>query len=184
MGTHNSLLNLGEESYLEIIAVNPDAARPGRPRWFGLDRLEPPAAPRLAAWVARTNDIQVAAAASPEPLGEIEPMSRGPWNWQITIPVDGSLPARGIAPMLIQWADGPHPASVLRDQGCSLLRLEGYHSDPERITSTLKSVGFEGNFAVHALPPQGQPHLVAHIWTPTGVVRLGSTSQSRPVASR
>jgi len=103
---------------------------------------------------------------------------------QITIPTDGSLPARGIAPMLIQWADGPHPASDLRDQGCSLLRLEGYHSDPERIAATLRSVGFEGEFAVRPLPPEEQPHLVAHIRTPAGVVRLGSTSQSRPAVSR
>ena len=41
MGTHNRLLALAGEafpaSYLEIIAIDPDAAAPRRVRWFGLD---------------------------------------------------------------------------------------------------------------------------------------------------
>ena len=38
-GTHNRLLSLGT-GYLEVIAVNPDAPAPTRPRWFGLDTPE------------------------------------------------------------------------------------------------------------------------------------------------
>ena len=45
MGTHNRLLSLGPGMYLEAIAVNPEAAHPGRPRWFDLDRFR--GAPRL-----------------------------------------------------------------------------------------------------------------------------------------
>ncbi|HSH43331.1 MAG TPA: VOC family protein, partial [Arenicellales bacterium] len=37
IGTHNQLLRLGDDQYLEIIAVDPDAPAPGKPRWFGLD---------------------------------------------------------------------------------------------------------------------------------------------------
>jgi catechol 2,3-dioxygenase-like lactoylglutathione lyase family enzyme len=37
MGTHNRLLGLGDNFYLELIAIDPDAVAPGRPRWFGLD---------------------------------------------------------------------------------------------------------------------------------------------------
>ncbi|HVR48900.1 MAG TPA: VOC family protein, partial [Pseudorhodoferax sp.] len=75
MGTHNLLLRLGGALYLEVIAVDPAAPAPARPRWFGLDALAPDAAPRLACWVARTDDIVGAAAALP--LGEVLPMSRG-----------------------------------------------------------------------------------------------------------
>ena len=65
MGTHNSVLRLGEAMYLEIIAVNPVAPRPSRPRWFELDRLETDSAPRLTTWIARTHDIHAAARAAP-----------------------------------------------------------------------------------------------------------------------
>ena len=39
MGTHNALLKLGERSFLEILAIDPDGIKPSRPRWFGLDGL-------------------------------------------------------------------------------------------------------------------------------------------------
>ncbi|MBL8477737.1 MAG: VOC family protein, partial [Sterolibacteriaceae bacterium] len=58
MGTHNRLLKLGERFYLELIAIDPQASPPGRPRWFDLDRLELPVdRPRLIHWVARSDDI-------------------------------------------------------------------------------------------------------------------------------
>ncbi|WP_010140290.1 VOC family protein, partial [Oceanicola sp. S124] len=51
MGTHNRLMRLGEASFLEVIAPDPDAEAPAHPRWFGLDH--PPATPRLAHWLVR-----------------------------------------------------------------------------------------------------------------------------------
>lgn len=57
MGTHNRLLRLGDTVYLEVIAPDPDAPPTSRPRWFGLDHVSPTTTPRLAAWVARTDDI-------------------------------------------------------------------------------------------------------------------------------
>jgi Glyoxalase-like domain len=77
MGTHNCFVKLGAKVYLEVIAVNPNAPRPQRPRWFALDELGANELPRLATWVARTDDIEAAAAASPLPLGKVEPMTRG-----------------------------------------------------------------------------------------------------------
>lgn len=169
MGTHNALLRLGEARYLEIIAADPEAPHPDRPLWFQLDQLDANAAPRLATWVARTNDIEAVVRASPLPLGNIEPMSRGQLNWLITVPTDGCLPVQGIAPTLIQWSSEHHPAGTLRDLGCSLVRLEGFHHQAERIAGMLKSLGFEGEFSVSPLSPRKQPHLVAHIKTPGGV---------------
>jgi hypothetical protein len=62
MGTHNHLTALGPDSCLEVIAVDPAAEPPARPRWFALDdpaeraRLE--ARPRLLTpapiWAARS----------------------------------------------------------------------------------------------------------------------------------
>ena len=160
MGTHNCLLKLGDSLYLEVIAPNPDAPRPGRPRWFQLDEQT---RPRLATWVARTTDIRSTLAAASENLGEIEAMSRGDLGWLITIPPDGSLPLGGAAPTLIEWKTGPHPATRLRDTGCSLVSLEVFHPQPQRISALLKSISLEGRVSAGE-----RPRLVAHLQTPNG----------------
>jgi hypothetical protein len=169
MGTHNLLLRLGPAAYLEVIAAAPAAPPAGRPRWFGLDALAPDAAPRLAAWVGRTDDVAAAAAASPNPLGAVEPMSRGDLTWRLTVPPDGSLPVGGAAPLLIQWDYGPHPADRLPDDGCELVGLTVTHPDPDRVKRVLAAVGFGGPVAVVA----GEAvKLQAQVRTPSGVRRL------------
>jgi len=166
MGTHNALLRLGADRYLEVLAPNPDAPAPKRPRWFGLDGLSSTEPPRLAGWVARTNDIEAAAARAPIPLGPIEHASRGALRWRITIPTDGSVPENGVAPILIQWETDAHPSASLPDRGCSLVRLEGFHPQPERIRELLARLGLAGDFTVSA---RRHPGLAGHIQMPTGV---------------
>jgi len=174
MGTHNCLLKLGDRLFLEIIAVDPAARHPGRARWFQLDRPDPSRPVRLAAWVARTDNIRVAASASPVPLGPVEPISRGGLHWSITVPEDGALPLEGIVPALIEWPDGVHPAAALADRGCHIDRLEGFHPDPALVNRVLAAIGYEGEFHVFPTAP-GQPSsLVAHVRTPAGMRRLGS----------
>lgn len=172
MGTHNCLLRLGDKTYLEVIAINPGAPRPARSRWFGLDGLPADHTPRLAAWVARTGDIAATAAASPI-VGKVTPMSRGSLSWHITIRDDGNAPMQGVAPSLIQWPSGIHPADKMPDSGCTLIALEGHHDDAAEVSSVLKSIGFDGAFRV--LPHSGDtPHLLAHIRTPAGMRRLST----------
>jgi hypothetical protein len=174
MGTHNLLLRLGDDLFLEVIAVNPAAPAPGRPRWFALDTLHPHAPPRLSNWVTRTSDIRGAAAAAPEALGEIEPITRGALQWLITIPPDGSLPMDGIAPALIEWQASTHPAAGLQDVGCRLHRLEAWHPEPERVTALLATLGLDTSVQVSPLPAGARPQLVAHIHTPHGLRTIGT----------
>jgi hypothetical protein len=173
MSTHNCLIKLGEMTYLEAIAADPDVPRPERMRWFELDGLDQSSPARLSTWVVRVKDIEAALAASPVPLGRIEALSRGQLKWRITIPEDGSLPLQGIVPTLIQWEPGAHPASKLDDSGCSLLRLEGFHPQAQKIAAMLKAIGFNGNFRINPLPEHKKPYLVASIQTPGGMRKLG-----------
>jgi len=166
MGTHNCLLKLGDKLFLEVIAANPGAPHPGRPRWFQLDEPDSVRTPRLATWVARCDFIHALAPAS---LGKIETMSRGNFRWLITVPEDGKLPLQGVAPTLIQWLSESHPADTLKNLGCSLVRFEGFHPRPESVTGMLRVVGFEGQFQVS---PRAAS-VVAHIQTPAGPRRLG-----------
>lgn len=166
MGTHNLLLRLGEAVYMEVIAVNPHAPAPARPRWFGLDALVPGTSPSLATWVARTPDIQAAAAQSTEPLGVIESMNRGAFNWLMTIPANGCLPLSGVAPTLIEWQRGGHPCDHLAPQGLWLERLELHHPQPRHLTQLLEALRFECRDVTIS---EGAPRLVAHIRTPLGL---------------
>ena len=168
MGTHNLLLRLGEAAYLEVISSNPAAPHPERPRWFELDEHDAAAPPRLATWVARTDDIRKTVAEMPEDMGHVEAMNRGDLEWLITIPSNGSLLLEGVVPALIQWPIGRHPASQLRDVGCNLLRLDAFHSEPARVSKLFNCLGLGDVVSVQPLPDGAPGYLTAHIGTPTG----------------
>ncbi|MFM9433595.1 hypothetical protein ACFDR9_000636 [Janthinobacterium sp. CG_23.3] len=173
MGTHNCLLRLGAELFLEVIAVDPAAAPPGRPRWFRLDDAAFNCRPRLAAWVARSDDIEAAVAACAWTPGAIEPMTRGALSWRITIPADGGMALDGAAPGLIQWDAAAHPAGAMAELGCSLLRLEIRHPDAGRVRAALAGIDCAGPLLVAPPGAGAAPYLVAHVQTPTGARRLG-----------
>lgn len=168
MATHNLLLRLGDTAFLEIIAPNPSAPSPSRPRWFALDRLGPRSAPALSAWVLRSSDIHADAAAASEALGPVEPMRRGALDWLITIPEDGSVPLGGVGPALIEWQTEKHPASSLDDKGMALAKLEIFHPRPDRVERLLSSLVMEAPVSIGSSPPGTAGYLVAHILTPQG----------------
>lgn len=120
-GTHNALLSLGPQAYLEVISIDPQASLPTRPRWFALDtqtmheRLEH--GPALIHWVARLN--KESKVKMPHPLE----LSRGRYRWCLSVPDDGHLPMEGAAPSLIQWCTSP-PTGELRDYGLRLQQLQ------------------------------------------------------------
>ncbi|MBW8759389.1 MAG: VOC family protein [Burkholderiales bacterium] len=171
MGTHNLLLRLGDAAFLEVLAPDPAAPHPGRPRWFGLDDAAALRAPRLSAWVARTDDLR----GCPEQVlaccGAIETQTRGTREWLITIPADGRVPLGGALPMLVEWQQPRAPAGAgLPEAACTLASLGLRHPEPARVESLLARLGFAaGRITIEA----GEPGLWAGIATPAGVRRLG-----------
>jgi hypothetical protein len=184
MGTHNRLLKLQDEIYLEVIAADPAAARPVRPRWFGLDDLAPTDSPFLATWVVRTDDIAAGRAAVDADLafdlGETQTLHRGPWSWQITIPPDGRAPLDGLAPALIQWPGTAHPSQGMADRGVRLIGLTLHHPEPASARRLLQALGLSGTVAVQATLPESAPYLDALLATPSGPCRLSCSRIHRP----
>ncbi|NDV00999.1 VOC family protein [Pseudoroseicyclus tamaricis] len=115
-GTHNALLSIGEGLYLEVLAPEPEAQHPGKPRWLGLEGFDGP--PRLANWVCATDDLDEALDDAPF-AGEPVNLQRGDLRWRIAIPADGRLPMGGAFPTLIQWETQPC-GTCLPDRGCRL----------------------------------------------------------------
>ncbi|MFN3266691.1 MAG: VOC family protein [Deinococcales bacterium] len=138
MGTHNLLVRLEGESYIELIAIDPDAPAPNRPRWFELDK--PVHIPALVHWVAQVSNLE---AIHPlEPLGVVTAVTRGDYAWKITIPDDGKFVLGGLVPTLIEW-QSQHPTANLPESGLRLLRLEATHPNAARVRENLSTLGLE-----------------------------------------
>ncbi len=165
MGTRNRLLSLGP-AYLEVIAVDPEAPAPARPRWFGLDDHSGGA--RLAHWVARPADMTRALAEAPLGMGELTEMSRGGLDWQITIPPSGTPPFDGIVPALISWR-GAGAAERLADRGLTLQRLCLSHPRMGDIRAAWPRLAETPGLALDVGP---QAEIRAEIATPEGLKTL------------
>ncbi len=159
--THNRLLSLGPETYLEVIAPDPDAAPPDGPRWFGLDAA--PAVPRLANWIVAADDLACL------PVGPVVAMSRGALRWELTVPQDGGLPEGGGLPTLIRWPAGVHPAAGLPDHGLRLRALEVHHPDADRLAAMVLPLLGAAPVTWH---PADAPALRARIDGPRGAFWL------------
>jgi hypothetical protein len=160
MGTHNRLIGLGD-LYLEVIAIDPDAPPPGRPRWFDLDRFTGPA--RLTNWIVATDDLSSALATGPQGWGAPMDLARGDYRWRMAVPDSGRLPHDGLCPALIHWTGPLHPARALPDHGLRLERLEVSHPAASGLQSALAGLSDPRLTYV-----QGTPGLHAVIRTPAG----------------
>jgi hypothetical protein len=182
MGTHNRLLRIADDAfpdaYLEIIAIDPAAPAPGRPRWFGLDdaalhdRLAQH--PRLVAAVVRTPLIEmhrwglINVGIHPgEPIAFERASPAGPLAWRLLVRDDGARLCGGALPVLIEWNGERHPAAAMAPSGLELrsLRLAGL---PKRAQDVLKLRGIE------VANDTDGPALSATFATPRGEVKLSS----------
>ncbi len=155
MGTHNRLARLsqgrpGESGYIEIIAIDPEAAPVERARWYGLDAAATQARlavrPRPVSWVLSTPDIEASAAQAAEAgwdVGDILLASRGDLSWRIAVPKSG-LPVDGVLPALIEWpASMAHrpPVAAMPEIGLALRELRLYAADPQHTRLRLGALG-------------------------------------------
>lgn len=173
MSTHNRLLSLGPGRFLEVIAIDPDAPPPGRPRWFELDTPEMAHrlvhGPALVHWVARADDLDAALAATSGGRPEVLRLSRGEFRWSIGVPPTGRLALGGVAPTMIRW-EGAHPSERLADSGCRLERLRLRHREAPALLRALAAAGLEPGSPVEA--QAAGLGLAAALRTPRGIVEV------------
>jgi hypothetical protein len=178
MGTHNRLLRLEgfPRAYLEIIAIDPQAAAPGRARWFDLDDAALQAsiatAPRLIHWVARCADLDAALAdwrtagiQRGEALAASRETPAGVLRWRIAVRPDGQRLFAGALPTLIEWGE-VHPADAMP---VVPLRLESLE-----IGALPAGLGTAWPAGVSQ---RNRPGLAARLHTPHGIVVLESETR-------
>ena len=144
-GTHNALLSLGQTTYLEVIAPDPELTVPEQGLPFGMDGTK---TSRLATWAYRIEEIETLHAAAFESdldLGRIIPGKRQKadgniLSWKLTDP--NAMLLDGAVPFLISWGISPHPAtSVPRAGDLTGFRIE--HPQSSHIQLALEILGVE-----------------------------------------
>lgn len=169
-GTHNALVSLGEQVYLEI-AAPVAGAQVGHP-WVDAARRRPE--PHLYAYCMRSADPldKLAVAVKETGLRAFGP-SKGSrttpdglsLHWDLFIPI---VPGAGrVVPFLIDWQDTPHPAQTT-SSAASLIAFGAFHPEPARIRDAMALLAP----GVVLAQREDQSDLVAELSTPRGPVRL------------
>lgn len=171
MGTHNRRVRLGPDCYLEVIAVDPDAAPPRWPRWFGLDLTEEvrnawAAGRRIGGWVARTDDIDAVLASHGHLLGSKRWLDG---SFHFSVPEDGGLPMGGVLPSVIDLGGRAPTARRLQDQGLRLKAFVLEHPAPDEIRALYEDMRIVDAPEVVFGPAA---RFSAEIETPTGLVTV------------
>ena len=168
-GTQNALLSLGETTYLEVIAPDPNLQAPKRGRLLESSYNDKP---KLTTWVLREEQIEKMysrAAQNGLKLGNVESGKREKPDgtvlaWKLTDPY--AFPMDGTIPFLISWGETPHPAQAVPKAGV-LVGFEIHHPDPEKVRESLKTLG------VNIKITKGkEAKIIAKIKTENGIVLL------------
>jgi Glyoxalase-like domain len=166
-GTRNALLALGPQTYLEIIAPDPEQPESAVPHPFRLDSAD---RGRLVRWALTCEVIYAAVAKArahgydpgdvvdghrAEPAGTV-------LRWRMT---SGEL-AHGLAPFLISWGDTEHPARSA-PHGLTLETFHVEHPDPSTLSLPLTALDADVETR-----PAGTAALIAHLSGPNGSMVL------------
>ena len=173
MGTHNHLMQIGNNAFFEIIAIDPSATSPSRPRWYGLD--DPNTArslqtPRLLTWVVSTPSLDALLGQSDFHYGTALELTRGQLNWRLTVPEDGGLPNYGLLPSIIQWNHPGNPCGFMADMQCELQSINIYHPYRNWYEMQLKQINSDHLVQIH--PTDGAGYMTVSISTPNGIIIL------------
>jgi Glyoxalase-like domain len=174
MGTHNHRLQLGNSVYLEIVALDPEGAEPGRARWFGLDNQEKIRSDwsegrRLRGWVANTDAIDVVVSNYGAIFGDKVPLPTVNPSFDFTIPKNGSLPLDGAAPSIIDHRGDPTSMASIPDLGARFRSFTIEHPNPAAIEALYRELSIEHPPSIVQAP---KVRYRALIETPKGLKEL------------
>jgi len=128
MGTHNRVVKVDKDVYLEVIAIDPSSKSPNENRWFNLDnpilqkKLE--YSPQMIGYVIETKDKEI----FKHFYTPIE-ASRGNYKWNFAMPnlesnfFNKELIENGIIPSLINWKSNK-PVHEMKNNQLSLNKME------------------------------------------------------------
>lgn len=162
-GTHNMLLSLGPDEYIELLAINHDVPKPGPvyPLGFELPWVQEKwqQEPFLLHWIARVDNLE----------GEgVQDGARDQYRWRSLGGKPGELVMDGVKPSLIHWITPP-PFLELPDSGVRLKSLRLGTPDVATLQAEVDRLGLGGRVQVFEA---AQATINATFTTPKGEVTL------------
>ena len=108
MGTHNRVIRISKEIYLEVVSIDPQSRNLKNRKWFNLDnsnlQTQLKKSPQIIGYVIENNDMNISKYYDP-----FFEASRANYKWQFAMPtyknniVDSEIIETGIIPSLISW---------------------------------------------------------------------------------
>ena len=144
-GTHNALISLGDNSYLEIIARDPDSNIED-PLWMGLTVLSEP---KLTRWAIHSENLLRDAKILTEKTnknfiiskGSRETTSGKTLTWDMILPF--ALPEVDPIPFVLDWSNSElHPSDVLQNK-CGLKEVIINYPDHLTLSSIFSAIEVE-----------------------------------------
>ncbi len=145
-GTKNALINLNNECYLELLAVDTENSAISAPRWMGVDALTKNQITRFALKSSDLKRDSEVLKYYDKKMGILSNGFRQMQNgsvlkWELTCPL--ALPEVEIVPFLIDWSTSEiHPSIHLPNMGCRLVKLFGTHPNPKKFNHLFEMLNF------------------------------------------
>jgi len=165
-GTHNALLKIGNLTYFEILAPDPDNPK-DHLRWMGVDLVKKPLITRFAVKSSTIDQHSHFLSEFSNNHGRIQEGRRKKANgelltWELTMPL--AEPKISSIPFLIDWKDSIHPVVGLESE-CSIASLNIFGHDME-LQKLMENLGLPCKVC------QGQDKIEITLNTPLGMVKF------------
>ena len=165
LGTHNALVSLGENIYLELIAPDPEQGIPVDKIKFGLGKIK---TPKIIKWAVRSTNITE--------LGkefQISNTENGTrtkddgtkLHWKMAFITEFNDNSE-LIPFVIQWDSKIHPAST-SPKGCELLEFSAEHPSPNIFNKLVNKLSYPFNIV-----ESQSVKLILKLGTPKGIIEI------------
>lgn len=168
-GTHNAVVNLGNNIYLEIIAADPGNNNVPKPRWMGVDVIDQSTVTR---WAIKSDDLapDLATLKKYNPAlatsfaGSRKKQDGSTLSWNMALPLPS--PTVEIAPFITDWKDSIHPTATLPEE-CELMSIEFYASELNKLKQLFSALAVE-----YDIQSSNVERIKLKIKSPNGLIEL------------
>lgn len=145
-GTKNALLNLGNQCYLELLAIDEANIEIKPPRWMGIDLIT---RPQITRWAIKSSTLQqdrLHLKRHNSKLGEIDGGQRkmqdgNVLKWRMILPI--AEPVVDIVPFMVDWQGSSHHPTDKLLKGCRLVEVKVFHPQPSIVQAVFENLGVD-----------------------------------------